>query len=58
VTVRTKEELAQANELTTREKIAMTLLVMMFRVLSPTKWEHKITEPLKQIQALIKETAR
>lgn len=58
MTVRTKEELAQANELTTREKIAMTLLVMMFKVLSPTQWSHEIDEPLKEIRALVKGATR
>lgn len=46
-------DLEHANTLTMRERIAMILLVMMFKVLKPTGWTHEIDEPMRQIMALL-----
>jgi len=47
-------ELEQANNLTTREKIALLLLLAIFRVLKPTDWAHQMDAQLDQVNDLIK----
>lgn len=51
---RKPEELKQANEFTSREQVALIVLIIILRIVRPTQWSHEIDDEIKSLMAAIR----
>lgn len=47
------KELKITDEFTIREKFALRLMLLMFRVVKPFEWQHEIDKYIKELEQMI-----